>query len=377
MYFFKVKMLVGVAKEIKHSEYRVAISPAGVAEFIHNGHKVCVEKGAGEGIGISDADYTKAGATVVTRKKLFSDCEMIVKVKELQESEYEIMQEGQILFSYLHLAPDLPQTKALLKSKVTGIAFETVTAKDGSLPLLSPMSEVAGKLAVQQGAYFLTKAQGGSGVLLGGVPGTKKGNVLIIGGGVVGINAAKIAVGMGANVTLLDRSLPRLRYLEEVFGGRITVAYSTQDLIASEIVDADLVVGAVLIPGDKAPKVITKKMLKTMKQGSVLVDVAIDQGGCFETSKATFHTDPVFEVDGIIHYCVSNMPGGVAKTSSKALEAAILPYAITIANKGIVKAAKDDVHILNGLNTFDGNIVYKAIADGFKMKYVDPLKLLK
>lgn len=370
-------MLVGLAKEVKCSEYRVALSPSGVTEIVHHGHKVYVEKGAGSGIGISDLEYSNAGAIIVTKKKLFSDCEMIVKVKELQESEYDIMHEGQILFSYLHLAPDLKQTKALLKSKVTGMAFETITSKDGSLPLLSPMSEVAGKLAIQQGAYFLTKAQGGSGILLGGVPGTKKGNVLIIGGGTVGLNAAKVAIGMGANVILLDKSLPRLRYIEEIFDGRITVAYSTKDIIEDEIKNSDLVIGAVLIPGDKAPKVITKKMLKTMKPGSVLVDVAIDQGGCFETSKPTSHIEPTFEVDDIIHYCVSNMPSGVAKTSSKALESAILPYVLTIADKGIIKAIEDDVNILNGLNTFNGNITYKAVADALKMKYVNPLKFLK
>ena len=301
-------------------------------------------------------------------RKLFDQSEMIVKVKELQTSEFNLMHDGQILFSYLHLAPDLAQTKALLKNKVTGVAFETVTDNNNRLPLLTPMSEVAGKMAVQQGAYFLTKAQGGSGVLLGGVPGTPKGNVLIIGGGVVGLNAAKIAIGMGANVIITDKNLDRLRYLDDIFAGRITCAYSTDDLIASEIQKADMAVGGVLIHGAKAPRVITKKQLKTMKKGSILVDVSIDQGGCFETSKATSHLDPVYEVDGILHYCVSNIPGGVAKTSSKALESAILPYAITIANKGIVKAAKEDRHILNGINTFDGKVVYKAVADALGLK---------
>ncbi|QED23928.1 alanine dehydrogenase [Candidatus Deianiraea vastatrix] len=370
-------MIIGLAKEIKKGEYRVAMSPMGVAEIVNAGHDFLVEKDAGVQIGIANAEYEKVGAKIVTRKKLVDNAEMIVKVKELQVEEFNMLGQGQILFSYLHLAPDLAQTKALLKNKVTGVAFETVTARDGSLPLLTPMSEVAGKMAIQQGAYFLTKPQGGSGVLLGGVPGTQKGNVVIIGGGVVGTNAAKIAIGMGANVTIVDKSLPRLRYLEEIFAGRLTVAYSTDGLIQELIQTADIVVGAVLIPGASAPRVITKKMLKTMKPGSVLVDVAIDQGGCFETSKATFHFDPVYTVDGIIHYCVSNIPGAVAQTSSKALEAAILPYVKTIANKGIVQAALDDTGILNGLNTLDGKIVFKAIADGFGMKYHDPIKLLK
>jgi len=370
-------MLIGLAKEIKKSEYRVALSQIGVGELVKAGNVVIVEKDAGVSIGISNLEYEKVGAKVVTRKKLFDTAEMVVKVKELQTEEYDLLGDGQILFSYLHLAPDLLQTKALLKNKVTGVAFETVTAKDGSLPLLTPMSEVAGKMAIQQGAYFLTKAQGGSGVLLGGVPGTTKGNVLIIGGGIVGTNAAKIAIGMGANVTLVDTWLPRLRYLEDVFQGRLTVAYSTSSLIEEEIKTADIVVGAVLIPGDKAPKVINRKMLKTMKLGSVLVDVAIDQGGCFETSKPTFHTDPTYIVDGIVHYCVSNIPGGVAQTSSRALEAAILPYVKTIALKGINQAAKDDVGILHGINTMAGKITFKAIADGFEMKYTDPLSLIK
>lgn len=368
--------IIGLAKEVKVGEYRVALSPSGVKEVVKNKHVVLVEKDAGKNIGITDKEYEAAGAKIVTRNKLFTDSEIIVKVKELQESEFDLMHEGQVLFSYLHLAPDLAQTKALLKHKVTGVAFETITANDGTLPLLHPMSEVAGKMAVQQGAYFLTKAQGGSGVLLGGVPGTLRGNVFIIGGGVVGLNAAKIAVGMGANVIIADKSLPRLRYLADIFGDKVTVAYSTEALIEDEIKKADIVVGGVLIPGAKAPRIITKKMLKTMKPGSVVVDVAIDQGGCFETSHATTHFEPTYVVDGIIHYCVANIPGGVAQTSSKAIEAAILPYLVRISNKGIVNAAKEDRHIANGINVMGGKVVYKAIADALNLKYTELSKVL-
>lgn len=362
-------MLIGVAKEFKKSEFRVVLSPSGVKELIHSGSKVYVEKDAGIQIGFTNEMYESAGAKVVSREILFKECEMIVKVKELQEFEFDLMHKDQILFSYLHLAPDPLQTQALLEKKVFGVAFETVT-DDFGLPLLAPMSEVAGKMSIQQGMYFLTKPQGGSGVLLGGVPGAKRGHVSIIGGGVVGINAAKVAIGTGARVTILDKSLQRLRYLSDIFGSSVEVLYSTMDTIEQIAIDSDIVVGGVLIPGAKAPKVINADIRSKMKKGSVLVDVAIDQGGCFEDSRATTHTDPVYQVDGINYYCVANIPGAVAKTSSMAIEAAVLPYAIKIAKNG-KSIFKTDHHLKNGINVADGKVVYKAIADALNLPYTN------
>lgn len=370
------KNVVGVAKEIKSGESRVVLSPIGVKELVKSGIEVIVEDGAGSRIGHSDSAYEESGAVIVSRDDLFQKAEIIVKVKEPQASEIEKLQEGQVVFSYLHLASDKDQTDGLLKKKVTGIAFETITDNEWTLPLLTPMSEIAGKLAVQQGSYFLGKPQGGSGVLLGGISGAEKGKVLIIGGGVVGLNAIHIALGMGANVFVLDRSMKRLRYLDATFGNRITLLHSNYSNIERHIVDSDLVIGGVLIPGAAAPKLVTKKMLSTMRPGSVIVDVAIDQGGCFETSKATTHADPIFEVDGVIHYCVANMPGYVSRTSSAALEASVLPYLLTLAVKGSINAMLEDGHILNGLNVYDGKVTCKGVADSLGYQFFDPRALL-
>ena len=364
-------MLIGVPKEIKNHEYRVGMVPASVRELVQHGHQVVIETNAGAGIGCSDADYVAAGATVLgTADEVFAKAEMIVKVKEPQAVERARLREGQVLFTYLHLAPDWPQTEELIKSKATCIAYETVTAANGSLPLLAPMSEVAGRMSIQAGAHALEKAQGGSGVLLGGVPGVKPAEVLVIGGGVVGINAARMAMGMNAHVTILDRSLDRLKYLDELYGHQLTTIYSTRDAIEERLPDTDLVIGAVLIPGAAAPKLVSRDQLKLMRPGSVLVDVAIDQGGCFETSKATTHQNPTYEVDGIIHYCVANMPGGVARTSTFALTNATLPFAVQLANKGAKQALLDDEHLLNGLNVHAGKITYKAVADDLGYAYV-------
>ena len=364
-------MLVGVPKEIKTLEFRVGLTTGSVEELVHRGHQVIVQAGAGEGIGLSDDDYRAVGAEIVASAvEIFARADMVVKVKEPQPEECALLREGQVLFTYLHLAPDWPQTEDLIKSKATCIAYETVTATNGSLPLLAPMSEVAGRMSIQAGAHALEKAQGGSGVLLGGVPGVKPAEVLVIGGGVVGINAARMAMGMNAHVTILDRSLDRLKYLDELYGHQLTTIYSTRDAIEERLPDTDLVIGAVLIPGAAAPKLVSRDQLKLMRPGSVLVDVAIDQGGCFETSKATTHQNPTYEVDGIIHYCVANMPGGVARTSTFALTNATLPFAVQLANKGAKQALLDDEHLLNGLNVHAGKITYKAVADDLGYAYV-------
>jgi alanine dehydrogenase len=370
-------MKIGCPKEIKPQEFRVGMTPNAALEAVANGHEVLIETGAGLGAGFTDADYEVTGATIVgTAAEVFAKADMIVKVKEPQAGERKMLRKGQLLFTYLHLAPDPDQTHDLLASGCTAIAYETVTDRSGGLPLLAPMSEVAGRLAPQVGAWTLQKANGGRGVLMGGVPGVGPARVLVIGGGVVGTHAAKIAAGMGADVTVLDRSLPRLRYLDDVFGGVFKTGYSSAGLLAELLPQADMVVGAVLIPGAAAPKLITRAHLGVMKPGAVLVDVAIDQGGCFETSKATTHQDPIYEVDGIMHYCVANMPGAVARTSTLALGNATMPFMLALANKGWKRACADDPHLLAGLNIHEGQLTYAAVGEALGIAAVDPQTLI-
>ncbi len=369
-------MRIGCPKEIKNHEYRVGLTPASVREYVTHGHDVLVETNAGAGIGATDADYIAAGAKIAaTAKEIFVHCDMIVKVKEPQPSEWVQLREGQILYTYLHLAPDVEQTKGLLASGVTAIAYETVTDDRGGLPLLAPMSEVAGRLAIQAGATSLQKATGGRGILLGGVPGVLPAKVAIIGGGVVGLNSAKVAVGMGADVVILDRSLPRLRQLDDIFNGRIHTRFSSVQALEEEVFAADLVVGAVLIPGAAAPKLVSRKMLSGMKKGAVIVDVAIDQGGCFETSHATTHSEPTYEVDGIVHYCVANMPGAVPITSAHALNNATLQHGLALADHGIM-AILADKHLRNGLNVHRGKITNQAVADALGLSMHAPETVL-
>ncbi len=366
-------MLIGIPKEIKNHEYRVGATPAGVLEIIKAGHQVIVEKNAGAAIDFCDKQYQEAGAKIAENaKEVYEKSDMILKVKEPQKSECEMIKEGQIIFSYLHLAAEPELTKALIKSKSVAIAFETVTANDKSLPLLAPMSEVAGKLSVQAGARALEKSQGGRGVLLGGVPGVAPANVAIIGGGVAGTNAAKVAIGMGANVIILDKSLPRIRYLCDIFGNSANVIYASTQNIEDAVLQADLVIGAVLVPGAAAPKLVSSAQVKKMKHGSVIVDIAIDQGGCFETSRPTSHSEPTYIVDEIVHYCVTNMPGAVARTSTLALQNSTLPFTLALANKGYKKALIDDNHLLNGLNVINGKVVYEAVAKDLGYEFVDP-----
>jgi alanine dehydrogenase len=370
-------MLIGVPKEIKNHEYRVGLTPSSVREIVHHGHKVMIETNAGGGIGCSDDDYVKAGAEIVSSASdIFSKAEMIVKVKEPQKVEYEQLSADQLLFTYLHLAPDPAQTEGLVKSGATCIAYETITDANGGLPLLAPMSEVAGRMSAQVGAAALQKANGGRGMLLGGVPGVAPAKVVVIGGGVVGTNAARMAMGMGADVTVLDKSLKRLAYLDDVFGPTMKTQYATVDATEELVFNADLVVGAVLVPGAAAPKLIRKDQLSSMKKGSVIVDVAIDQGGCFETSKATTHAEPTYIVDDVVHYCVANMPGAVARTSTFALNNATLPFALALADKGWKQACADDAHLLAGLNVHAGKVTYKAVADDLGYDYVDPTSVL-
>lgn len=366
-------MRIGVPKEIKSQEHRVGLVPASVRELVDHGHKVSIETQAGAGIGFSDSDYKQAGAKIVkTAAEIFDKSEMVIKVKEPQPQECKMLSEGQILFTYLHLAPDPEQAKALVKSKCVAIAYETVTGKGGKgLPLLAPMSEVAGRLSTQMGAHYLQKHLKGLGRLIGGVPGVEPANVLVLGGGVAGFNAARMAVGMEANVTLLERSPDRMRELDDYFAGRAQILYSTNDAIAKYVQEADIVIGAVLIPGASAPRLVTKAMLKTMKKGAILVDIAIDQGGCFETSKPTTHENPVYEVDGITHYCVANMPGAVPLTSALALNNAVLPYAIRLANQGWRKVLAEDADFRNGLNVCFGKITHKDVAQALKMDYIE------
>ena len=362
-------MIVGVPKEIKNHEYRVGLAPAAVQEFVNCGHEVLVQTSAGASIGFTDELYVSAGAKIIeTPEDIFAKADMIVKVKEPQPNECKMLRNGQTLYTYLHLAPDPTQTKLLVESGATCIAYETVTDNRGTLPLLAPMSEVAGRMSIQAGAHYLEKAHGGSGTLLGGVPGVAPGKVLIIGGGVVGLNAAKMAMGLGADVTILDRSLNRLRELDDIFEGRLATVFSTADAIDYYSSRADLVIGAVLVPGAAAPKLLNREHIKNMKPGSVLVDVAIDQGGCFETSRATTHQDPVYIIDDVVHYCVANMPGGVARTSTMALNNATLPFGLALANKGPKQAMLDDPHLLNGLNVHNGIVTYKAVVDALGEK---------
>lgn len=366
-------MLVGVPREIKNHEYRIGITPAGVRELTGRGHQIIVEHGGGAGVGISNDDFRDAGAEIVrSANEIFERANMIVKVKEPQPEECKMLRSGQILFTYLHLAPDPNQTELLVLSGATCIAYETVTDRQGGLPLLAPMSEVAGRMSVQEAAHCLEKAQGGRGILMGGVPGVEAANVLVIGGGVVGINAARIAVGMGAKVTIVDRSLARLKQIDELYGDRLGTLYSTTDAIEKQLSVSDVVIGAVLIPGAAAPKLVARDMLKLMKQGSVLVDVAIDQGGCFETSKATTHQNPTYVVDSIIHYCVANMPGGVARTSTYALTNATLPYIIKLADKGAVGALSEDQYFMQGLNVHAGMVTVEAVAEALRYPFVAP-----
>ena len=369
-------MLVGVTKEIKNHEYRVGLTPQAVAELIASGHRVLVEHNAGAAVGFDDAQYTAAGGEIVTNAaEIFATAEMIVKVKEPQPDECHQLRPGQLLFTYLHLAPDPLQTELLVNSGATCIAYETVTDSRGALPLLAPMSEVAGRLAVQAGAHHLEKAQGGRGVLLGGVPGVPPAKVVIIGGGVVGTQAATMALGMGADVTVLDRSLPRLRELDSEFGGRLTTLYSSTATLTEQVLAADLVIGAVLIPGAAAPKLLNREHIAQMREGSVVVDVAIDQGGCFETSKATTHAEPTYVVDGVVHYCVANMPGAVARTSTQALNNATMPYTLALANRGLA-ALQSDAGLLNGLNVYAGKVTQQAVADLLGYTYAEPLQTL-
>jgi alanine dehydrogenase len=363
-------MIIGVPKEIKTREYRVSMVPGGVKALVNGGHKVYVEKNAGIGSGINDEEYRAVGAEILnSAKEIHDKAEMIVKVKEPIAEEYKYMRPGLIYYTYLHLAADKPLAKAMMESKVVGIAYETIQLNDGSLPLLTPMSEVAGRMAVQVGAHCLEKAQGGRGVLLGGVPGVRRGKVVILGGGVVGTNAAKMAVGMGADVTILDVDLNRLRYLDDVFANEVTTVYSDPISIEKSIGYADLVVGGVLIPGASAPKLIKREHLKIMKPGSVIVDVAVDQGGCVETAKPTTHDNPTFEIDGVIHYCVANMPGAVPYTSTFALTNATLKYALKIANNGLQKAFTTTPELAKGVNIMDGKCVHKAVADSLALSY--------
>jgi alanine dehydrogenase len=356
-------MRVGVPKEIKVHEYRVGLTPGAVREYVEHGHSVVVETNAGAGIGASDEVYRKAGAGIAeTAAEIFANADMIVKVKEPQPREWPQLREGQILFTYLHLAPDPEQAKGLMESGCTAIAYETVTDAKGHLPLLAPMSEVAGRLSIEAAGAALKRSAGGRGILLGGVPGVAPARVVVIGGGVVGTHAARMAVGLGAEVTVLDRSIARLRELDEMFSGGVRTRFPTIEAIEQEVFSADAVIGAVLVPGASAPKLVTRKMLKSMQQGSVLVDVAIDQGGCFETSHATTHADPTYQVDGIIHYCVANMPGAVPLTSSQALNNATLPFGLALARDGL-KAVRQDPHLAAGLNVHRGRITNKAVAD--------------
>ncbi|MBC8036224.1 MAG: alanine dehydrogenase [Rhizobiales bacterium] len=370
-------MLIGVPKEIKNHEYRAGMTPLSVREAVRHGHKVWVEANAGSGIGATDADYTRAGATIVAAaQEIFAKADMIVKVKEPQAAERKMLREGQILYTYLHLAPDPEQTKDLVKSGAVCIAYETVTNGRGGLPLLAPMSQVAGRMSVQAGAHNLEKAQGGRGVLLGGVPGVAPAKVVILGGGVVGTNAAAMALGLGADVVVLEKSTDRMEELVARFGTQLKTLYSTQGAVEDECAEADLVIGGVLIPGAAAPKLITRAMLKDWKAGSVFVDVAIDQGGCAETSKATTHADPTYVVDGVVHYCVANMPGAVARTSTFALNNVTLPFALTLADKGWKKALADNADLKNGLNVAHGKVTYKAVADDLGYAYVPADKVI-
>jgi alanine dehydrogenase len=371
-------MLIGVPKEIKVHEYRVGLTPSSARELIHHGHKVMIQSGAGAAIGFDDATYQAAGAEIVSdAASIFARAEMVIKVKEPQPGECQMLRPGQLLFTYLHLAPDPEQTQALLASGAICIAYETVTDPFGGLPLLAPMSEVAGRMSIQAGAHSLEKASGGCGLLLGGVPGVPAGRVVILGGGVVGTNAARMAMGLEAHVTILDKSIKRLKELDMQYGARVATTYATVDAIEEHVLGADLVIGAVLLPGAAAPKLVTRNLVSRMKKGSVIVDVAIDQGGCFETSHATTHAEPTYVVDGVVHYCVANMPGAVARTSTLALNNATLPFALALADKGYKAALKDDPYLMAGLNVHQGKLTYQAVAAAQNLPWIAPEQALK
>ena len=363
-------MIVGVPTEIKDNENRVSTTPGGVSEFVHRGHTVLVERGAGTGSGFSDDEYERAGAELVNcHEEVFARAEMIVKVKEPVASEYPLLRDGQLLFTYLHLAAEEALTRALVERNVQAVAYETVQLDNGPLPLLTPMSEVAGRMSIQVGAFYLQKTNGGRGLLLGGVPGVQAANVVVVGGGVVGTNAAQIALGMGANVTIIEKSIERLRFLDQILHGRMHTLASNKGNLETAVADADLVIGSVLLPGGKGPKLVTAEMVKSMRAGSVMVDVAIDQGGCFATSHPTSHTDPTFVVDGVVHYCVTNMPGAVPRTSTLALSNVTLPYALLLADHGLIDAARRDAALAKGINVLNGQITYRAVAEAFGLQY--------
>lgn len=367
-------MLIGVPKEIKANENRVGLTPQSVRELAEHGHEILVETNAGIGIGQTDDDYITAGAKIVsTASEIFSNAEMVVKVKEPQQAEYEQLRKDQILYTYLHLSPDVAQTDGLIKSGCIAIAYETVTSDKGGLPLLAPMSEVAGRMATQVGAYSLQKAEGGMGRLLGGVPGVNPASVVVLGGGVAGFNATKMAVGMGARVTVLDRNIDRLRYIDDIYQGRVATLYSTAHAVEQTVTNADLVIGTVLIPGANAPKLVTHEIIKNMKKGAVVVDVAIDQGGCTDVSRPTTHKEPTFIHEDVVFYCVANMPGGVPQTSTYALNNATLPHAVAIANKGVKNALLADKHLLNGLNVCQGKVTYAAVATAQGKTYTNAI----
>ncbi len=370
-------MLIGVPTEIKQDEHRVGLTPTSVRELTVHGHQVLVQSKAGAGIGVRDTDYERAGATIVpSARDVFAKAEMVVKVKEPQPPEIALLREGQVLFTYLHLAPDPKQTEGLVKSGAIGIAYETVTGPHNSLPLLSPMSEVAGRMAVQAGAHCLEREAGGAGILLGGVPGVKAANVVVLGGGVVGTNAIRVAMGMEAQVTVIDRSLPRLKELDFQFGGRLNTIYSTVEAIEHYVAEADLVIGAVLVPGAAAPRLVSRAMVREMRDRSVVVDVAIDQGGCFETARPTTHSQPTYVEEGVVHYCVANMPGAVARTSTFALNNATLPYVLALADKGYRQALLDDPGLLEGLNIHRGKVTYQAVAEALGYDHVPARQVL-
>lgn len=370
-------MIIGVPKEIKNNENRIALTPAGATELVKRGHTVYVQSGGGLGSGFSDETYLATGAKILdTIEEVYAVAEMIMKVKEPIESEYKLVKKGQIVYTYFHFASSEELTHAMIESGAICLAYETVELPDRSLPLLVPMSEVAGRMSVQQGAKYLEKTFGGSGILLGGVPGVPPAKVLVIGGGVVGTEAAKMAAGLGADVTIMDLSLPRLRYLADIMPANVKTMMSNDYNICEKVQTHDLIIGAVLIPGAKAPKLVTHDMLKTMRPGTVLVDVAVDQGGCFETTKATTHANPTYTIDEVIHYCVANMPGAVPRTSTLALTNSTLPYGIQLANKGWQQACRDDASLAKGLNVVDGKVVYKGVADAFNLKFTEPESIL-
>lgn len=369
-------MKIGLPKEIKNNEFRVGLTPGAVSAYVQAGHTVLVETGAGVGAGFPDEEYVAAGAVIVPDAKTAWDAEMVVKVKEPIACEYQYFRKGMLLYTYLHLAADAPLTKALMDAEVTAVAYETIVGRNGGLPCLAPMSEIAGRMAAQEGAKYLEKTYGGRGVLLAGVPGVPRGNVVILGGGTVGTNAAKIAIGMGANVTIVDVSTRRLAYLDDIFPRQVTTLFSTRANIQKALKDADLVIGAVLLPGRSTPKLVQKEDLKLMKPGSVIVDVAVDQGGCVETTHATTHADPIYEVDGVIHYCVANMPGAVARTSTRALVNSTLPMGLKLANLGAEAALAEDKGLMEGLNCYAGKCTYPGVAEALGLEYVDPTTLI-